>query len=126
MINTPESLESDFSRPRASFPTKRIHDVTGWHSVTSRGNCVGTLKAAGVLPKGKVTKDGFARTIPTKPIALKPGMERVVKTTESGMGHVLKIWVNEKGQAISTIEGGHPQGVGRVVDPSVIVGEVAL
>lgn len=87
---------------------------------------MGTLKAAGKIPNKPVTKDGFARTIPSKPIELKPGMKRVIKTKESSMGHVLEVWVNEKGQAISTTEGGHPQGVGRVVDPSVIIGEVAL
>lgn len=87
-------------------------------------NCVQELKNSGDLPNKPVTKDGFARTIPTKPVELKPGMERVVKTKEGPVGHVLKIWVNEEGKAISVQEGGHPTGEGRVVDPSVIVGEV--
>ena len=90
------------------------------------GNCIQTLKNAGVLPNKRVTKDGFARTIPTKLIHLYPGLERVVKTNESATGHVLKIRVNDQGQAVSIVEGGHPQGVGRIVDPAKIVGEVAL
>lgn len=114
------------SRSKVIPATKSVHDAAGWHSVASNGNCVATLKAAGKLPNKPVTKDGFARTIPVKPVALKPGMKRVVKTKEGPVGHVLEITVNDKGQAISTTEGGHPQGVGRVVDPAVILGEVSL
>lgn len=102
-------------------PVKLAARRTG---ATVRGNCVATLKAAGALPDKPVTKDGFARTIPTKPVELKPGMERVIKTSEGPVGHVLKVKVNEHGQAISTVEGGYPGGVGRVVNPAVIKGEV--
>lgn len=90
------------------------------------GNCVAKLKASGDLPNKSVTKDGFARSIPSKPIDLKPEMERVIKTTEGTVGHVLKVRVNQNGDAISIQEGGHPIGEGRVVDPKVIVGEVSL
>ena len=58
-------------------------------------------------------------------------MIRVVVTsegyiTENGKSskHALKIWVNEKGQAVSIREGGHPIGVGRILDPKIIEGEV--
>ncbi len=90
-----------------------------------RYDCVGTLKRAGLLPNEQVTKDGYARTIPTKPLEIKEGERVVIKTKESYMGHVLQV---EKigGKLISTVEGGYRNGVGRVVSESVVVGEVSL
>ena len=78
------------------------------------------------MRQGKVTKDGFARTIPVKPIKLVPGTVAVIRTKEGPVGHVLQIKVNSEGQAISTVEGGYKNGVGRVVNPAVIQGEVNL
>lgn len=88
-------------------------------------NCVSTLKASNLLPKGPVTLDGYARTIPAKPLELKEGEKAVIKTKEGWTGHVLQV-VKKGDQYISTVEGGHPVGVGRVVPSSVILGEVNL
>ena len=88
-------------------------------------NCVSTLKNAGLLPKGPVTKDGYARTIPAKPLAMVEGEKAIIKTKEGWTGHVLQV-VKKDGQYISTVEGGHPAGVGRVVPESVIIGQVNL
>lgn len=89
-------------------------------------NCVSTLKSAGLLPNKQVTVDGFARTIPTEPLKIKEGEKAVIKTTEGkGTGHVLQV-TKKDGNLISTVEGGYRNGVGRVVPPSVVVGEVSL
>lgn len=53
-------------------------------------------------------------------------MRRVVRTDEGKIGHVLEIWVNAEGVPISTVELGHPEGVGREVNPDAILGEVLI
>ena len=86
--------------------------------------CLDALKNAGRLPNVPVTTDGYARTVPVKPLEkLRPGMLRVICTNEGIYGHCLEIWVNEDLQMISTVEANHPEGVGRIVDPSVVRGE---
>lgn len=88
-------------------------------------NCVSTLKQAGLLPNKKVTTNGLAKTIPTKPLELKDGEKAVIKTKEGWTGHV--VYVQKRGDKyISIVEGGYVNGVGREVPPSVIVGQVAL
>lgn len=91
----------------------------------SSGNCVSTLQMTGLMRQGKVTKDGFARTIPVKPLKLKEGEKAVIRTAEGPLGHVLQVKL-EKGKYVSTVEGGYKNGVGRVVNPAVIQGEVSL
>lgn len=88
-------------------------------------NCVSTLKKAGKLPQGRVTRDGYARSIPVKTLEMKEGQTAVIVTRESWTGHALEVKLN-KGKYISITEGNHPQGIGRVVDPAVIKGEVSL
>lgn len=113
-------------KPRAK-PKSSVLRVNCANNPTAAGCCVDVLKVNGDLPDAKVTKDGFARSIPSEKIKeFKPGEEMVIKTKESSMGHVLKVKINEKGQAVSIKEGGHPEGEGRIVDPKVIVGEVKL
>jgi hypothetical protein len=87
-------------------------------------DCVTRLKRVGRLPGARVTNDGYARSIPVKPVDLEPGMIRVVKTNEGEMGHILEVAVEKDGTIRSITEGGHPVGEGRIVPPSVIRGEV--
>jgi len=88
-------------------------------------NCVSTLKSAGLLPQGPVTKDGQAATIPVKPLDIKEGEKAVIRTAEGPIGHVLQIEL-KNGKYISTVEGGYANGVGRTVNPAVIVGQVIV
>lgn len=89
------------------------------------GDCIGELKRSGDLPNRRVTRDGFARTVPVKPLNIAEGEEKVISTKESSMGHVVKV-KKVNGNLVSVQEGGHPVGEGRVVDPAVVKGEVAL
>lgn len=88
-------------------------------------DCVSTLKRAGLLPQGRVTLNGRASSIPVKPLKLSEGEKAVVKTREGPIGHVVYV---EKvdGQYVSRVEGGYRGGIGRVVNPKMIVGEVTL
>lgn len=126
--DAPQAKKPVRVRQSPTKPIKNAYSATTCaRNPKALGCCVDVLKQSGDLPKGKVTKDGLARTIPTKKIEeLKPGTEMVVKTTESAMGHVVKVRVNNQGEAVSIREGGHSVGEGRVVPKTVIVGEVVL
>ena len=130
---TSDSLYVELTYPQVGRPflSKKLPSVatvapkrpaTGFY----RGNCVLTLKRAGLLPQGRVTLNGYASTIPIKPLDLKDGERAVVRTTEGrGTGHV--VYVEKRGdQYFSLIEGGYPGGVGRSVPSSVIQGQVSL
>jgi len=96
--------------------TKKIPSVRAY-----RGNCYRTVKNAGYdLPR---TIDGYARTIPAVSRPIAEGEEVVLKTAESSLGHVL-VAKKVDGQLVSVVEGGHSLGVGRVVDPSLVLGVV--
>lgn len=119
----PPMLVHAYTPPEAPPPKPKPlklpqNRVLGW-------DCVSTLKKAGLLPQGRVTKDGRAETIPVKPLQIREGEHAVIRTAEGPIGHVLQVTL-EGGKYISTVEGGHSAGVGRTVDPDVIAGEVSL
>jgi len=86
-------------------------------------DCVTTLKLSGDLPMRSVSPTNLAQDIPTKPLELAEGATAVIKTNEGPIGHVLKVQ-RLQGNLVSIVEGGHPVGVDRIVDPSVVMGEV--
>ena len=91
--------------------------------IRSSQNCVQALKDAGLLPQGRVTLDGYARSIPSVKREVAEGEKVIIKTSESTLGHILyaqKI----NGQYISLVEGGHPVGAGRTVPADVVLGVV--
>lgn len=90
-----------------------------------RGSCVLTLKVAGLLPNRRVTKDGFARSIPIKKLDMKEGERAVLSTSGSKIGHV--VYAEKKnGQYVSIVEGGVGQPSGRVIPASSIRGEIDM
>jgi len=134
-----QSSVSDENPPDDTLPTKDAKSLNSPHRVRKTaypdavpwtsgfgGGCIFALQREGLLPLGKIAPNGTAGSLAVKPVELKPGMLRVVRTNEGKVGHVLEIWVNEKGIPISVTEGGHPVGVGREVDPNVIMGEVVI
>lgn len=115
---TPVIIKKSYKRPLAT-------NYCSTHP-TAFGCCVSALKASGDLPKGTVTKNGTAGSIPVKPLDIKQGETAVIVTNEGPIGHVLEI-KKEDGQLVSITEGGMGyKSVGRIVDPKVVKGEVNL
>lgn len=82
-------------------------------------NCVATVRAAGYyLPR---SRNGFAGTIPTNARSIEEGQVAVAITREGPVGHALVV-KKVGGKLISIVEGNFPNGVGRTVPPSVIIG----
>lgn len=93
------------------------------------GCCVEKLKDEGILPNKKITKNGYAGSIPTKPLdvdKLKDGQSVVIVTKEGSKGHVLEA-VKQGDKLVSKTEGGMGRpSEGRVVSKTVIKGVVNL
>jgi len=85
------------------------------------GNCVSTLKQAGILKCTDCSPTDMARDIPTNLKSLEDGKCAVVVTTESRAGHVL-YGCKQGGNIVSVVEGGYVGGQGRVVSPDVVIG----
>ena len=97
--------------------TKKIPSVRAY-----RGNCVQTLKDAGILKCTDCSPTDRAIDIPTNQATLADGKCAVAITREGGvLGHALYVCKKE-GSLISTVEGGYVGGQGRVVSPDVVKG----
>jgi len=94
--------------------------------VPARANCVTTLKKAGVLPCQDCSPTDLAKDIPTNRADLEIGERGVIVTSEGvGTGHVLYAERLPDGSYKSLVEGNHPVGKGRIVDPDVLIGVAA-
>ncbi len=110
-------------RPRTTSPPELTQKpkTSPQPRVASTGlyNCVTVLKKAGFLPNERVTKDGYARSIPVKSTKLPPeGQVVVIKTAESWMGHVAAAVVKD-GVLTTVVDS---LGAGRIIPASVYKG----
>lgn len=121
-----QSPTSDFSRSKASIATKPVKAPAKRQGVSTRGNCVATLKVAGLLKCKDCSPTDLAKDIPTARAELAVGEKGVIVTTEGrGTGHVVYAERLSDGTYKSIVEGNHPVGAGRILNEGVVKGVAA-